>query len=413
MSSRARRGWGEGRLVQMPSGKWRAIISIGIIAGKRARKSQSFATKNEAVAWLAKHKLMTRLSGAVAWTVGSWCQHWLDTIRRDREYQTWRFYRQRVRLFIEPYLGSIRMDKLDKVRLDRWHAELASAGVTLGQQNRAAKTLRAALEAARRANVVPENVARRAPLPRARPGEMGCWTLEQARVFLESEGNDPEWGAAWWLLLDAGLRPAELLALYWPDFDVLRGLIRVQRALVHTDRGYCLKQPKTRKGIRTIPLSEQTVARLLAHREYQEQLGRDTQSGLMFPAPRGGYLRPVYLGSRFFKKAVQRVQRTSHIPTIRVYDLRHTCATLLLGAGVNVRVVAERLGHEDPALTLRVYAHAMPSMQEEARRTMTNLLSGEYGTRLAHETRSLSVSLTAAIERCEARDSARGLAYPR
>lgn len=385
MAGKKRRGWGEGRVEQLSSGRWRAVVSAGVVEGKRVRESKTFAVKSDAVAWIASRKCDGRVCGGAAWTVGVWCGHWLEGVKREREYQTWRSYWQRVKNHIRPYLGSLKLTQVTKVRMDQWHTAMSKAGVSAAQQFRAAKTLRAALEAAVRAGLLPSNPAKRSPLPRVRPKEMVAWSRDDLRAFLATEGNHPKWWAAWWLLADSGIRPAELLGLHWSDVDWEAGAVRIRRALVYTDRGFELKAPKTAKGNRVILLSQQTVERLRAHRAYWMDRGRDVVNGPVFPGRRGGYVRPEYLHFHQFVPAQKRVQRTYAVPRIRVYDLRHTCATLLLAAGVNVKVVADRLGHEDPALTLRVYAHAIPTIQEQARKVMAEILT-ENGTPTAHAT---------------------------
>lgn len=346
-------------MYQMPSGRWRAVVSIGKTkAGNRAREGKTFDTKQAAIVWLSSRKVSGQPTGG-AWTVAQWCEHWLEGKKREKEFQTWKFYRQRVRLFILPHLGQYRLNAITKLVVDEWHKTLTAAKVSPGQQLRAAKTLRAALEAAMVAGLILANPTKRTALPRVRKREMACWSRDQARAFLEHTAGD-RWAAAWRLLLDSGMRPAELCALTWADLYETTGSVRVRRALEYTDAGFQLKPPKTAKGNRVILLAPSTVGTILT-------LPRRTE--LIFPAPRGGYLRPDYLGTRYFAPAVA----AAGLPIIRLYDLRHTCATLLLGAGVSIRVVADRLGHEDIKVTLAHYAHAIPSQQEQARQAAADL----------------------------------------
>ena len=364
MGKKARRGWGEGRVYQLPSGRWRAVISIGKAqGGGRVREGKTFDKKQEAVDWLAQRKAGGSVASGTAWTVARWCDHWLEAKKREKEHQTWRFYNQRVKNHVKPYLGTLRLNQVTKVVVDDWHGKMTADGVSPAQQLRAAKTLRAALEAAFRSGLIPTNPTKRAALPRVRTKEMQAWSRDQARTFLEAVKGD-RYEAAWWLLLDSGMRPGELLALTWQEIDLEAGTVRVRRALEYTDKGFQLKPPKTAKGNRVILLAPATVEKLRA---------RPRTGELVFPAPRGGYLRPDYLNSRYFAPIVAILSK-SGIPTIRLYDLRHTCATLLLGNGVNIRVVADRLGHEDPRVTLRHYSHAIPSLQEQARTAIQDLL---------------------------------------
>ncbi|MCE9561113.1 MAG: site-specific integrase [Planctomycetes bacterium] len=380
--AKTRRGWGEGRVTQLKSGRWRAVISTGSDGnGKRLRDSKTFKTKPEATLWLAQRKSLGSADGG-GWTVAAWMDHWLAMKKTTVEFQTWRFYNQRSRLHVKPRLGTKKLSAITKVVVDDWHRRMTEDKVTAAQQLRAAKTLRAALEDAFKSGLITSNPTKRSALPKVRDKEMECWSAEQARTFLRLAAADPNI-TLWRLALDSGARPGELLALEWQDIDFVKGTVRIRRSLEHTDEGLQFKPPKTPKGLRVILIAPETVAMLKAHREKRKPgVGRATTDELVFPAQRGGAQQINHLGQVHFAKALKRCK--GEVPRIRVYDMRHTCATMLLGAGVNVKVVADRLGHEDPRITLKHYAHAIPSLQEAARQAISALLS-ENGTQTAHK----------------------------
>jgi len=157
--------------------------------------------------------------------------------------------------------------------------------------------------------------------------------------------------------------------LQWKDVDFEKGTAIIHRALITHRKGggWHFGEPKTNQSRRTIPLPVSTVKELRNHR--RQQLEAKLKLGtawndfdLVFASEIGTPLNPPNV-TRAFKKALEKAEiRTS----IRLYDLRHTTATLLLQAGVNPKIVSERLGHSTIVLTLDVYSHVLPSMREAA-----------------------------------------------
>ena len=123
-----------------------------------------------------------------------------------------------------------------------------------------------------------------------------------------------------------------------------------------------LKEPKTAGSHRTIRVAKRTVAALRNHRDRMKAEGRDVSTGVVFPAPEGGFLRQ----SNFLRGVFRPILKAAGLPTIRMYDLRHTAATLLLLRGVNLKAVSHRLGHDDVETTLRHYAKVLPDMEQQA-----------------------------------------------
>lgn len=134
---------------------------------------------------------------------------------------------------------------------------------------------------------------------------------------------------------------------------------------------------KTRTARRTINISRLALGALRRHREAAEESaakggdGFDAK-GLVFAGPDGGPIHPEYV-----TRAFDRLVAKHGMPRIRFHDLRHTHATLLLRAGVPVKVVSERLGHASPGFTLNVYQHVLPGMQAEAAEVFERLLQGD------------------------------------
>ncbi|MGZ5357214.1 MAG: site-specific integrase, partial [Solirubrobacterales bacterium] len=191
----------------------------------------------------------------------------------------------------------------------------------------------------------------------------GC-SSEQDRLY-----------GAWWLLSTAGLRRGEALGLRWQDLNLETRRLAVVRSLTQRGRELAFTEPKTRRGRRSLALDARTVAILNAHRRRQLEerlalgLGRPAPDGLIFTDPLGEPLKPDSF-SQMFTRQVAKLD----LPRIRLHDLRHSAASLMLQSGANVKTVSERLGHASTAFTMDVYASSVPALEEETAAKVAALL---------------------------------------
>ena len=234
-------------------------------------------------------------------------------------------------------------------------------------------TLHKALSGAVSDGLIPRNAAD-VKAPRPTPKEMHPLYEEEARTFLETTRGDP-FEALYVLALTTGLRRGEHLGLRWDDVDLERGTLRVGRALVREGGRHAVGETKTRRGRRQVNLTPRTVKALRTHRKRQLEeklrlIGLYEDNGLIFTTHRGTPVNPENLVKRSFKPLL----REANLPDIRFHDLRHTCATLLLGRGVHPKLVQELLGHATIAMTLDTYSHYLPSMGDAAAGAMREAL---------------------------------------
>ena len=217
--------------------------------------------------------------------------------------------------------------------------------------------------------------AARLKLPRITREEIDPLTEEQSRQLLEAARGE-RLEALYVLALSTGMRQGELLALKWEDVDHEGGRLRVRRTLTHADKAIVLGEPKTKNSRRTIRLTKGTVSALQAdlsrQLEEMERMGSLYQpGGLIFATEAGTIINPSNLRNRSFKPLLKR----AGLPEIRFHDLRHTCATLLLSKNVNPKVVSEMLWHSSISITLDIYSHLLPDMQEKSVVALKELLS--------------------------------------
>src|SRR5829696_9028403 len=227
-------------------------------------------------------------------------------------------------------------------------------------------TLHKALSQAVADGLIPRNAAD-VKAPRPAPDEMRPLSEGEARTFLNTarERGD-RFEALYVLAITTGLRRGELLGLRWDDADLDRGTLRVGRALVREGGRWVVGETKTKRGRRRVNLTPRTVAALKAHRKRQlEQrvrlAGLYEDQGLIFASENGTPLNPENLVKRSFKPLLKR----AGLPEIRFHDLRHTCATLLLGRGVHPKIVQELLGHATIAVALDAGSHDLPGMGDQ------------------------------------------------
>jgi integrase len=167
------------------------------------------------------------------------------------------------------------------------------------------------------------------------------------------------------------MRPSEYLALTWTDFDLERGTVSVSKTLEWQKGGWCFEDTKRERSRRMIKLQNWVLALVRKLREGSKP-AECKPGDLIFTSNLGGPIHESKFVGRHFKPLL----RSAGLPNIRLYDLRHTAATLALSAGVSPKIVSEQLGHASVAFTLEVYSHVLPHMQDTAAMKVEALLTG-------------------------------------
>jgi integrase len=359
------------------------------VTGKRRQRTKGrFRTKrecqaalNEAISALRSGTLVQPSRRTVAsFLVGEW----LPAVRmagvRD---STWASYRMNVEKHLVPGLGAIELQRLRPAQLNGFYRELLTKGRRNAAGGLAPKTvyyiihsiLHRALRDAVRWGYVVRNVADVADPPKAKTPEMRVWTPAQLRVFLDHVRGDRLY-AAWLLAATTGMRRGEILGLRWSDVDLDAGRVAVRRPRILVDYQVQVSEPKTAKGRRSLALDPVTVAALRAHRARQAEDklavgGRYRDSELVFTGLDGTAVHPERF-SDWFRQHV----RAAGLPRIRLHDVRHSYATAALAAGVPAKVVSERLGHANIAITMDTYSHVLPGLDEQAAGQVARLILG-------------------------------------
>jgi integrase len=353
--------------------------------GKQKMVTQSFRTQKEAKAWKAailKDLNQGTYQEPSKVTLSEFFTEWLNKSAKIRlKVQTVELYERSFRLYIEPHLGKMVLQSLTPLAIQGAYAKLIQGPKAVAPQTvkNAHTALRSCLKQAVRWRQIPFNPTVDVDLPK-RLGEQAkirSFTPDQALAFLHA-CRHRRLGLVLMFALASGARPGEYLALLWSDIDWAAGTVRIERTIVWPKGGgWHFDTPKTRKSGRTISIPAEVLEELREHRirqsEHKRFLGKDWKSShdLVFTDTKGNAVYERHLTTRIFKP----VLKDAGLPVdFRLYDLRHSCATLLLVANVPAKVVAERLGHASVTQTLDTYSHVLPALEHKATDELRNLL---------------------------------------
>ncbi len=357
--------------------KWVVVVDVGRDeqGRRRQRWHSGYRTKHDATEALKEisGRLQTKTYVAPAKvTVAAYLREWIAGAESTIRPSTWASYRLNVERHIIPALGQGQLQHLTTEAINTFYAHLLKDGRADRKGGLSAQTvgyiamiLKHALTEATNNGRLVRNPAATAHPPRTRgKAEMKTWTALQLRTFLDRIRDEPFYPA---LLFSAtcGTRRGETLAIRWSDLDLDAGRVSIQQTLIAIGYDVQFGTPKTARGRRNISLDATTIAALREHRRHQLEARLQAPAyadlDLVFARPDGTPIHPERL-TRTFEAFV----RASGLPRIRLHDLRHTCASLMLSAGVPAKVASERLGHSSISITLDTYSHVLPGLQEDA-----------------------------------------------
>jgi integrase len=386
-----RRGNGEGSIYQLPDGRWRGSVFLGYRQGKPHRKYVTRRTRAQAAAEI-RHLLEAQRQGQLittgSMTVGEWLATYLQQVARPKiRPRTFDRYALDIERHIVPAIGRHRLDKLRPAHLVELYNAKAAEGLSGASVRHMHAVIRRALNVAVKWQLIAVNPATLVDAPQARQHEITPLSAAEARRLIRATEGD-RMAARWLVGLALGLRQGEALGLWWDDIDPAAQVLRVRRALQRQrGAGLVFTAPKTARSKRTIPLPDQLVRALEKHKGQQEKeriaAGPLWQgSPCVFTTPIGTPVDPRG-DYREFRKLLGR----AGVSDVRLHDLRHTAASLLLAQGVPARVVMEILGHSQIALTMNTYSHVAPEVSREAAERMARALWQDVGDDHAGEHR--------------------------
>jgi integrase len=370
-----RRGNNEGTVFQDKDGVWWAQLPPDEQGKRPKRRAKTQREAQEKLRQLVREREKGVNLSAKQPSVTSFMNTWLETVikvrRKPRTYET---YKQYVRLYIDPYLGETRLDKLTPARIQAWVNTLQEKVQPQTARN-AYQRLRTALGLAVKWRQLSENPAIGVDVPSSSRVPIRPLNASQAAALLEAVRGH-RLAPLYDLALGLGLRQGELLGLRWSNVDLDKGVLRVAEQMQRLrSRETVTVKPKTPRSERELPLSEELISRLRAHRTNQDEermviSERWKDYDLVFPSEVGTVIMARNL-VRHFKAALQRAKLPS---SFRFHDLRHTAATLMLAAGVPLKTVSDILGHSSIQVTADTYGYTFEEDKQRALDTLAQAL---------------------------------------
>jgi integrase len=292
-------------------------------------------------------------------------------------------YTYLLKKYVRPSLGAKRLMDVSGGDVQALCSRMTSE---LGLGPRMVRYVHTVLSAALKKGVllkqIRHNPAEHAELPKQTRKEVQAFSLDQANKFRKAAAGD-RLGVVMVFGLTTGMRPEEYFGLQWPDVDLKAGEVRVKQALIRPKGGgWQLSETKTPKSRRTIPIPPSMVFQLKKHRRLQAEARMKLGSAyvnndLVFATAEGCPLSIQNFTRRHFKPTLKRAELPEEFT---LYSLRHTHATQLLAAGENPKVVSERLGHASVKITLDLYCHVLPHMQQAASDRIEKMFFKKVGT---------------------------------
>ncbi|MAU97254.1 MAG: site-specific integrase [Fulvimarina sp.] len=366
----------KGSIRERSPGKWAIILDVpDPETGKRRRKWHSFAgTKRQAQEECARLVSLIRHGGytePTKTTLASYLDRWLRHVKTGVSPKTHERYAEICRKNIAPLIGEVTLSKLKAERIDAaWSQALASGrrdgkgGLSPRTVHHMRRVLIKALNQAVTWEMIAKNPAMASKPPKIERKQMGAYGATTTAELLEAVRPTRIFVPVLLAVL-CGLRRGEIVALRWRNVDLDRRAIAVVETAEQIAGVVRLKE--TKSGLsRVVSLSSTLVEELRAHRvrqaEEQLRLGlRLDEDAFVYAQVDGRIVQPRSLTHEW-----SRITGKLALPRIRFHDLRHSHATQMLAAGVHPKIAQERLGHSTIAITLDLYSHVMPGMQEDA-----------------------------------------------
>lgn len=374
---------GDGSIFKTDTG-WRGYISVN------GRRKYATGSKKTEVAQKLRELKNQRDTGVLAIgrspKLSAWIEHWLKATKPEHKMKTHAGYQAAVDSYMPTWLGDITLAKLTAEHLEDAYSTLLQkyAGSTVNQLH---TVIRASLSLAVKRGKVPVNVAKMVvSQPKASPAPVRPLSdTDLDRIYEAMEGSNVE--ARWMLALELGPRPGEGTAIEWPHIDFDEGSITVEQQLQTVEKQLRLvSYTKTDAGMRKLPMPGHLADALRLHRKRQlAQIAKNAEwGGWRDPAePEKAVHAFVFTSSRQAGWPItpsgdtqqwRRLLTAAGLPTVSRYTARHTAASRMLAAGIDLTVVAEILGHSNINVLIRVYAHAL----EERKKSAAGLLEAAW-----------------------------------
>lgn len=372
-NKKRRRARGDGALFQRGDGRWQGEVMVRYVDGKPQYKTVTAKTQEACRKKLEELKKQ-QAQGVLAvekLTVAGYLERWLETKAKQVKPRTVYDYRYNITRYVNPKIGRLELAKLNPLIVQDMLNQIADS-VSPDRANKVRRDLYGAFRQAVKWRLMMSNPIEATDTFKHEKAAMRLWQPDEAMRFIEAAKTHPLF-ALFYLAMATGLRRGELLGLRWQDIE--GDALVVRQTYARVGQQLLFSTPKTRKGARRVPLSADVLQVLAQHKVRQDdrrQLlgGAWCDQDLVFTSEVGTPIDPDNL-----KRARYDLADLAGVPRVRLHDLRHLYASLMIKRGFDANQLAERLGHARPSFTLDVYTHLFEEQKQAAAVSLMDLLS--------------------------------------
>lgn len=343
------------------TGKWYVQFWHTDYAGKKKKKmKRGFPRKSDALKWEAEYKL--KMSGSPDMTFASLTDHYLEDCRTRMKIMTMERKQSMSNTHLLPAFGDMALNEIDARTVRAWQNRLLKQKLKPSYTKALHSELSATFNYGIRYYNLPENPAKKAgPVGNANSKIVNFWTLDEFNRFIEQVA-DEEAKTIFTLLFWSGMRIGEALALTLNDFNRENKTVTISKTKARLHKRDIITSPKTEKSKRTITLPDNVL----------EQVDRYVFTLYDYNPTKQLFM----LGRMTISKRLNDAAHASKLKQIRIHDLRHSHASLLIEMGFPPLMISERLGHENMTTTMNVYSHLYPNKQQDIADKLNNLKNG-------------------------------------
>lgn len=341
-------------------GTWYCCFYFTDWQGEKQRKTKrGFTKQKDAKEW--ERSFLDKLQSNPQMTMESLISLYISDMENRLRLSTMSTKEHMIKTKVQPYFGKMKISDIKPTTIRHWQNEMMKQGFSETYLKAINNQLCAILNYAVKYYGLRENPCHKAgTMGRKHAKEMSFWTREEYLAFSAAIEDKPQMHAAFQVLYWCGIREGELLALTREDIDLDDKTLSVTKSYQRIGGKDIITEPKTPKSNRAIAMPDFLCDEL---REYLDRLYDKAPDSRIFPLTKHGLYREMIRGSS-----------KADIDKIRVHDLRHSHASLLIELGFSPLLIAERLGHENIETTLNTYSHLYPNKQEELAQTLNGLI---------------------------------------
>lgn len=335
-------------------------------------RTEAVRTLNELTSLLVQGKGIPSKNG---YSVAGWIDAWLDEhIRPHRELKTYEFYKLMANKHVKPHVGRLDLQKVTPADVSRMFKSLEHDGASVNTIQAVRRTLRAAYGVAMKYGLAHDNPVSKTFAPKHQRSEPTHFTAEQIAKLLDALRDSPIENLVRFTLA-TGMRIGEATGVTWGAVDLARKTVLVKAQLQRADRALVLKPLKTHKSVRAIPLVGHSLDAVEQEGDRQRNGSEPNPLDLVFLNPWGRPFDPKYVNERLHE-ALEKAK----LPRTGMHSLRHSAATFMLMAGLNLHQVSRYLGHSQIALTSNLYGHVLDEAMRDAAEKLQLSYNGGHGS---------------------------------